>query len=79
MSGNRLGIGFIGSGFIAKFHLQSFVAVRDADVLGVWSPNRENAAATAALARTLNVGSARAYDSIAEMVADPAIDAVWLL
>jgi predicted dehydrogenase len=79
MSGNRLGIGFIGSGFIAKFHLQSFVAVRDADVLGIWSPNRENAAATAALARTLNVGQARAYDSIGEMVADPAIDAIWLL
>lgn len=79
MSGNRLGIGFIGSGFIAKFHLRSFVGVRDADVLGVWSPNRENAAATAALARSLNVGEARAYDSIADMVADPAIDAVWLL
>ncbi len=79
MSGNRLGIGFIGSGFIAKFHLQSFVGVRDADVLGVWSPNRENAAATAALARTLNVGQARAYESIADMVADPAIDAIWLL
>ena len=79
MSENRLGIGFIGSGFIAKFHLQSFVGVRDADVLGVWSPNRENAAATAALARSLDVGNARAYDSIADMVADPAIDAIWLL
>ena len=79
MSGNRLGIGFIGSGFIAKFHLQSFVGVRDADVLGVWSPNRENAAATAALARSLDVGQARSFDSIADMVADPAIDAIWLL
>ena len=79
MSGNRLGIGFIGSGFIAKFHLQSFVGVRDADVLGVWSPNRENAAATAALARSLDVGQARSFDSIADMVADPGIDAIWLL
>ncbi|MDQ2890456.1 MAG: Gfo/Idh/MocA family oxidoreductase [Gemmatimonadota bacterium] len=79
MTDNRLGIGFIGSGFIAKFHLQSFVAVRDADVLGVWSPNREHSAETAALARTLNVGNARAYDSIADMVADPGIDAIWLL
>ncbi len=79
MSGNKLGIGFIGSGFIAKFHIQSFVAVRDADVLGVWSPNHDNAAATAALARALNVGEARPYASIADMVADPAIDAIWLL
>jgi DNA polymerase I-like protein with 3'-5' exonuclease and polymerase domains len=34
----RLGVGFIGSGFMTRFHLRSWVAVRDADVLGVWSP-----------------------------------------
>jgi predicted dehydrogenase len=79
MSDGRLGIGFIGSGFIAKFHLQAFVGVRDADVLGVWSPNHDNAAATAAIARSLGVGYAQAYASIADMVADPAIDAIWLL
>ena len=74
----RLGIGFIGSGFNARFHIQSFTGVRDADVRGVWSPNAKNAAATAAYARQLEVGDARAYRSIAEMVADPAIDAIWL-
>jgi predicted dehydrogenase len=75
---DRLGIGIIGSGFNARFHLQGFVAVRDADVRGIWSPNEQRAAATAALARTLDVGEARRYASITEMVADPAIDAVWL-
>jgi predicted dehydrogenase len=78
MSGRRLGIGIIGSGFNARFHLQAFVGVRDADVLGVWSPNPAHAAETAALARSLDVGEARAFASIGEMVADPAIDAVWL-
>jgi ornithine cyclodeaminase/alanine dehydrogenase-like protein (mu-crystallin family) len=39
MSGPRLGIGIIGSGFNAGFHLQAFTAVRDAEVRGVWSPN----------------------------------------
>ena len=34
----RLGIGFVGSGFITRFHVQSFVGVREADVRGVWSP-----------------------------------------
>ncbi len=77
-SKKRLGVGFIGSGFITKFHLQSWVAVRDADVLGVWSPNNGHAAETAALARSLNVGEARAYKSITEMIADPSIDALWL-
>jgi predicted dehydrogenase len=78
MSGRRLGIGIIGSGFNAGFHLQAFVGVRDADVLGVWSPNPAHAAETATLARSLDVGEARAFASIGEMVADPAIDAVWL-
>ncbi|MBI5771649.1 MAG: Gfo/Idh/MocA family oxidoreductase [Verrucomicrobia bacterium] len=77
-SKKRLGVGFIGSGFITKFHLQSWLAVRDADVLGIWSPNAAHAAETAALARSLGVGEARAYASITDMVADPAIDALWL-
>ncbi|HEX2721441.1 MAG TPA: Gfo/Idh/MocA family oxidoreductase, partial [Gemmatimonadaceae bacterium] len=73
-----LGIGFIGSGFNARFHIQSFTGVRDADVRGVWSPNAANAKSTAALARDLEVGDARAYNSIRAMVSDPAIDAIWL-
>ena len=73
-----LGIGFIGSGFNARFHIQSFVGVRDAEVRGVWSPTAKNADATAALARDADVGPARAYRSITDMVADPAIDAIWL-
>jgi predicted dehydrogenase len=74
----RLGVGFIGSGFNARFHLQGFTTIRDADVLGVWSPNHAHAADTAALARRLDVGEAKPFRSIAEMVADPVIDAIWL-
>ena len=74
----RLGVGFIGSGFITKFHVQSWVAVRDADIRGIWSPSSAHAAETAALARGLGVGETRAYKSITEMVADPAIDALWI-
>ena len=74
----RLGVGFIGSGFNARFHMQAFRGVRDADVLGVWSPNKKNAASAAELARSLDVGAAKAYASIGDMVADPNIDAIWL-
>src|SRR5262245_56917245 len=74
----RLGIGFIGSGFVAKFHLEGWRGVRDADVLGVYSPNTAHAEATAARARELRVGNARAFKSIEEMIADPEIDCVWL-
>jgi predicted dehydrogenase len=76
--GRRLGVGFIGSGFNARFHMQGFRGVRDADVLGVWSPNKKNAASAAQWARQLDVGAANAYASIGDMVADPAIDAIWL-
>jgi predicted dehydrogenase len=74
----RLGVGLIGSGFNAGFHLQAFRAVRDADVRGVWSPDPAKAAAAAARARGLDVGDAKPYGSIAEMVADPCIDALWI-
>jgi predicted dehydrogenase len=74
----RLGIGIIGSGFNAQFHLRAFQQVRDCDILGVWSPNAKNAAGTARLARELDVGPAKAYQSIAAMVADPDIHALWL-
>jgi predicted dehydrogenase len=73
-----LGIGFIGSGFNARFHMQAFQAVRDSDIRGVWSPNQKNAEAAAAYARRLDIGPCRPYRSIGEMVVDPMIDAIWL-
>jgi predicted dehydrogenase len=75
---SRLGVGFIGSGFNTRFHMQAFQTVRDADVRGVWSPNGRHAEETAAYARSLDIGETRAFDSIADMVADPGIDAIWL-
>jgi predicted dehydrogenase len=76
--GGPLGIGLVGSGFNARFHLQAMVGVRDAEVRGVWSPNAERAESAALLGRTLEVGDTRAYASLAAMIADPAIEAVWL-
>jgi predicted dehydrogenase len=78
VTNRRLGVGFVGSGFNAKFHMLGWTGVRDADVLGVWSPNAANAAAAARYANELDVGAAKAYASIGDMVADPAIDAIWL-
>jgi hypothetical protein len=77
-SKTRLGVGFIGSGFNARFHMLSWQGVRDADVLGVWSPNAKHAQMAAAYANSLDVGACKPYRSIKEMVADPAIDAIWL-
>ena len=75
---SNLGIGFVGGGFITHFHLRSWVGVRGADVLGIFDLDQKKAAEAAQLARKLKVGQARAYKSITEMVADPAIDAIWI-
>ena len=78
MRDRELGIGFIGSGFNTRFHLRAFRAVRDAEVRGVFSPHARHAAEAAALARSLDIGPARPYASISDLVADEQIDAIWL-
>ena len=75
---SRLGVGFIGSGFMTRFHIRSWLAVRDADVRGVWSPNHANAQEAAALARELGVGDAVAFASLEAMVEDPSINCIWI-
>ncbi len=74
----RLGIGFIGSGFVTGFHLQSLVAVRDADAVAITSPTRAHAEAAAAAAKQLGVGTPAVHGSVSELVSDPAVDAVWI-
>ena len=79
MPSKRLGIGFIGGGFITRFHIKSLIAVRDVDVIGVMSRTKSSAEESAALARTVGVGAqAKAYNTITHMVADPNIDALWV-
>ncbi len=73
-----LGIAFVGSGFNARFHMQAFTAVRDAEIRGVWSPDAKRAGAAAAFARSLDLGETRPYQSIVAMVSDPDIDAIWI-
>ncbi len=79
MEKKRLGVGFVGAGFIANFHIRSWVSIRDADILGIVDKRPQRAEEAAALARQLRLGDARAFASIAEMVADPGIDAIWIL
>ena len=78
MKKKYLGIGIIGGGFIARFHIRSWVGVRDADILGICDPDEKRAREACALAASLNVGKAKPYKSITEMIADPAIDALWI-
>ncbi len=78
MPKKRLGVGFVGAGFIAQFHIRSWEGVRDADILGIVDKQPQRAEEAAALARNLRLGEARSYASITDMVANPDIDAVWI-
>ena len=79
MSKKRLGIGFIGGGFITRFHIQSLISVRNVDVMGIMSRTKASAVESAALARSIGVGDdAKAFDTITDMIADPNIDALWV-
>jgi predicted dehydrogenase len=73
-----LGVGFIGAGFMNRFHVTSLVGVRDCHVAGVASPTKSNAEALAGLARSLRLGESKVHASITALVADPAVDALWI-
>jgi predicted dehydrogenase len=78
MRKKRLGVGFVGAGFITRFHIRSWVGVRDADIRGIVGKKAETAEETAALAREWNVGGADCFRSITDMIASPEIDALWI-
>jgi predicted dehydrogenase len=78
MSRKPLGIGIVGSGYNARAHIHAFAAVRDVEIRGVWSPNVERRSRAVALVRDLDLGDARPHRSIAALVADPGVDAIWL-
>ena len=64
---------------MSRFHIQSLIEVRDCEVAGVASRTSASAEGVAALARELGVGnSARAFDSVEELAADPSVDALWV-
>ena len=74
-----LRIGMIGSGFIAKFHLQALVGVRNAVVSGVYSPTADRREAFAQAANAMDLGPCTAFSSVAALVTSGSVDAIWIL
>ncbi len=73
-----LRIGMVGSGFMAKFHLQSMIGVRHARIAGVWSPTESHRKGFADQVNKNEVGPCTAYPSLEAMVVSPEIDAIWI-
>jgi predicted dehydrogenase len=74
-----LRIGLLGSGFIAHFHLQALLGVRNVQVAGVYSPNPAHREALAQKANAMELGPCATFDSLEAMAASDSIDAIWML
>jgi predicted dehydrogenase len=74
-----LRIGFVGSGFIAKFHVKSFQSVRHAQITGVYSPTAANRDALVQAVNDAELGPCRAHADLESLLAAPDVDAIWLL
>lgn len=76
---DRLGVGFIGSGFVAGFHASAWTGVRGAEVTAVYNFREESARGLSAKIEDLGVGKPRVYTDLREMLSDGSVNAVWIL
>jgi len=75
----RLGVGFIGAGFVTNtFHVNAWRGVRYADITGICDLNEDRAKTTAGLCKRSRVGDPRIYTDVCKLVKDPNVDAVWI-
>ena len=75
----KLGVGLIGAGFSARFHVKSWVGVRNADIVAIFSRTEKRAKELAALAEQFGVGKPKVYTNIHDLLSDPNVNAVWIL
>ena len=74
-----LRVGFVGTGFIAAFHLQAMLGVRNVQVAGVYSRSAERRHRIVEKAEALGLGPARAFDSLEAMCMSGEVDALWVM
>ena len=74
-----LRVGFVGTGFIAHFHLKSMIGVRNVEVTGVFSRKAENREKFAKEVETLGLGSCRTHESLEALLSADDVDAIWIL
>jgi len=74
-----LRVGFVGSGFVAHFHLRAMVGVRNVEITGVYSPTPERRETLAGTIAELGLGNCRVHISLESLFAAPDVDAIWML
>lgn len=74
-----LRVGFVGSGFIAHFHLKSMLGVRNVEVTGVYSRSADNRQRFVDHVEELGLGACTSHDSLESMLRADDVDAIWIL
>lgn len=74
-----LRVGFVGSGFIAHFHLKSMLGVRNVEVTGVYSRSAKNRQRFVDQVAELGLGACTGHDSLESMLHADNVDAIWIL
>ncbi len=75
----RLRVGFVGTGFIAQFHLQAMIGVRNIEVTGVFSRSAEKRARICQMGAERELGGCRSHESLESLVRADDVDAIWIL
>ena len=70
---NTIGIGFIGAGDIANLHAEAINDLKGAELVGLWNRTPEKGVVKA------EQFGCKTYDSVDSLLADPDIDAVFIL
>jgi len=76
---DKLGVGFIGSGFVAGFHASAWTGVRDAEITAIYNVREDSARRLSAQIEGLGVGKPGVYTDLYEMLSDGSVNAVWIL
>lgn len=74
-----LRIGFVGTGFIAGFHLKSLLGVRHVQIVAAFSRTPARREAFARDVDALELGPCSAYGSLDDLLEHRGLDAVWIL
>jgi predicted dehydrogenase len=75
----KLRVGFVGSGFIAHFHLKAMLNVRNVEVTGVYSRSAEKRQRFVEQVAELGLGECQSHDSLESLVRAKDVDAIWIL
>lgn len=75
----KLGVGFIGSGFVARFHAMAWTGVRDAEITAIYNIREPSARRLVKFIESLGVGKPKVYTDLRKMLSDPSVNAIWIL